>query len=552
MAFGEVWPLTKMPPFAQAHEMRWLKAVAATVLVVVCLGMTIAMLLVSRAIDERAAAHEQTMVERRLERMLNVISDDIVSATIWNDAVDAVKREDTSWMQSNFSDYYAQYMDHAVTLVFSGDGRLILASRGGQAVDAASEAALIAAVQDLAADVRRTSLNPARRQAVGFKAVSRGSSIIRAGDALYLVGAATVVPEDLAPVARPPRDAIVVSAKPISAFVTSLHTDLGLHDTRLTTPDERHFVSLQGRDGTPIAGLVWAPDRPGRHILATLLPVFAGLLFMFLIAAALMWRRVAANVRRLSDSERALSEALKAADAANLAKSRFLANMSHELRTPLNGVLGMSEVVLMSDLSAAQRGQIGVIKESGEHLLVMIERILEMAHIDDALAEPERRPFDPASVFAKAAAGLRAKAEAKGLAITETYQPTGLRLGDAGRVSKVLTALIDNAIQFTRTGGVRLTLEPSSEGLIFRVADTGPGMSEAVQTKLFTPFSQGDDSATRSVDGAGLGLALARRLATSMGAVLDYETRIGLGTTFRLLLPAPEAPSDDDRSETAA
>lgn len=552
MAFGEVWPLTKMPPFAQAHEMRWLKAVAATVLVVVCLGMTIAMLLVSRAIDERAAVHEQTMVERRLERMLDVIGDDIVSATIWNDAVDAVAREDTSWMQSNFGEYYAQYMGHAVTLVFAGDGRLMLASRGGKTVDAASEAALIAAVQDLAADVRRASLTPARREAIGFKAVSRGSSIIRAGDMLYLVGAATVVPEDLEPVARPPRDAIVVSAKPISAFISSLHMDLGLHDARLTTPDERHFFSLKGQDGTPIAGLIWAPERPGRHILGTLLPVFAGLLVMFLIAAALMWRRVAANVQRLSDSERALSEALKAADAANLAKSRFLANMSHELRTPLNGVLGMSEVVLMSDLSAAQRGQIGVIKESGEHLLVMIERILEMAHIDDALAEPERRPFDPASVFAKAAAGLRAKAEAKGLAITETYQPTGLRLGDAGRVSKVLTALIDNAVQFTCAGEVRLTLEPSSEGLIFGVADTGPGMSEAVQTKLFTPFSQGDDSATRSVDGAGLGLALARRLATSMGAVLDYETRIGVGTTFRLLLLAPEAPSDDDRSETAA
>ena len=116
----------------------------------------------------------------------------------------------------------------------------------------------------------------------------------------------------------------------------------------------------------------------------------------------------------------------------------------------------------------------------------------------------------------------------------------------------MLTALIDNAIQFTRAGEVRLTLEPSPEGLIFGVADTGPGMAEAVQARLFTPFSQGDDSATRSVDGAGLGLALARRLATSMGAVLDYETRIDVGTTFRLLLPAPEAPSDDDRSETAA
>ena len=225
----------------------------------------------------------------------------------------------------------------------------------------------------------------------------------------------------------------------------------------------------------------------------------------------------------LADLAQKYSDEKTRAEEANATKSKFLANMSHELRTPLNGVLGMSEVVLMSDLSATQRRQIGVIKESGEHLLVMIERILEMAHIDDALAEPERRPFDPASVFAKAAAGLHAKADTKGLAITETYQPTGLRLGDAGRVSKVLTALIDNAIQFTRVGEVRLTLEPSPEGLIFGVADTGPGMSEAVQTKLFTPFSQGDDSATRSVDGAGLGLALAKRLATSMGAVLPMR-----------------------------
>ncbi|MDZ4362718.1 HAMP domain-containing sensor histidine kinase [Brevundimonas sp.] len=254
-----------------------------------------------------------------------------------------------------------------------------------------------------------------------------------------------------------------------------------------------------------------------------------------------MWRRIAANVRRLSTSEQALSEALKAADTANVVKSRFLANMSHELRTPLNGVLGMSEIVLMSDLTEPQRAQVGVIKQSGEHLLGMIERILEMAHIDSALSEAQAQPFDPAAALAQVAASLRDKAIAKNLAMVEAYQPIGLFLGDERRLSKVLHAIVDNAIQFTRHGSVRLDLASSAEGLVFTVTDTGVGMTPETQSRLFTPFSQGDDSATRSVDGAGLSLALVQRLLASMGGTIEYDTREGQGTTFRIKVPARPA-----------
>ncbi|RZJ96322.1 MAG: hypothetical protein EON88_08040 [Brevundimonas sp.] len=524
---------------SQTHEMRLMKLGAAAILGVVCLGMALALFLVGRAIDESALRDEQALAERRVTRSLASISEDITSATIWNDAVTAVGRGDLEWMQVNFGDYYADYMDHAVTLVFDGEGRLLQASRDSEPVSAASEAPLIAATQSLLAEVRKDSTDPRRRRAIGFEAVATRSGVVRADGAYYLVAAASIVPEEESPVARPAQDAVVVSAKPIQALIDSLGADLGLTAPRLTAPDAPNLVLLRSQDGTPLAGLAWTPERPGRQVLMTLVPVFAGLFIAFMIAAAAMWRRIARNVKRLSDSELALNQALEAADSANVAKTRFLANMSHELRTPLNGVLGMSEVLTMSGLTGPQQAQVGVIKQSGQHLLSMIERILEIAHIDSDLSPPEAQPFDPAGVFAQVARGLRDKATTKRLAMTDTFDPTGVRLGDAGRVAKVLHAVVDNAIQFTPQGSVRLELTATPEQVTFTVADTGVGMSADTQSRLFTPFSQGDDSATRSVDGAGLGLALAKRLVTSMGGEISFDTRVGSGTTFRITLPAP-------------
>jgi signal transduction histidine kinase len=526
---------------ALRREMQLMKAGAALVLGVVCLGMVIALLLVSRAIDASALMNEQALVERRIARSLTGITDDITSATIWNDAVTAIESRDLEWMQINFGDYYADYMDHVVTLVFDEQGQLLQASRDSETVSAAREAPLITATQMLLAEVRKHSTEAPRRTAVGFSGVATRSGVVRADGQLYLVAAATIVPEEEAPVARPARDAVVISAKPVEALMSSMSADLGLQAPRLTALDAPHLAVLRSADGSALAGLSWTPARPGRQVLIRVVPVFAGFLITFLIAAASMWRRIAGNVRRLSESEAALSGALVAADAANVVKSRFLANMSHELRTPLNGVLGMAEIVLLSGLTGPQRAQVNIIRQSGEHLLSMIERILEMAHIDSALSEPEVRPLDPATVFAQVVAGLRDKAVAKRLALMEDYSSAGPRLGDAARVSKVLHAIIDNAIQFTPQGYVRLTLEQTEKSVIFIVADTGVGMSEETQSRLFTPFSQGDDSATRSVDGAGLSLALAKRLVTSMGGLIEYDTRVGSGTTFRVQLPLPAA-----------
>ncbi|MDZ4362717.1 CHASE4 domain-containing protein [Brevundimonas sp.] len=258
--------------------MRLMKAGAAVVLAVVCLGMAMALLLVSRAIDDSALKDEQALVERRIVRSLGAISEDITSASIWNDAVTAIEGGDMEWMQVNFGDYYADYMDHSVTLVFDADDRLLLASRDSERVDPASEAALIAATRSMRAEVFRESRDPRRRRAIGFEAVATRSGIVRADDTLYLVAVATIVPEKEDPVARPSRDALVVSTKPIQALTTSMADDLGLRDARLTVPEAPNLSLLRANDGTPIAGLSWTPARPGQQVLMTLVPVFAGLL----------------------------------------------------------------------------------------------------------------------------------------------------------------------------------------------------------------------------------------------------------------------------------
>ena len=532
--------------------MRLMQIGAIGVLGVVCLGVAIALALVSRAIDESALRDEQSLVERRITRSLSSIKEDITSATIWNDAVVAIEAGDLEWMQVNFGDYYADYMDHTATLIFDGHGELLQASRDSETVSAASEAPLIAATQALVAEVRKESTEAGRRNALGFAALASRVGVVRADGDLYLVAAATVVPEEGAGIARPDQDAVVVSVKPVQSLIESMERDLGLQRPHVTRADGTHLAVLRGGDGSPLAGLSWTPARPGRQVMATLIPVFTVLAIAFVLAAGLMWRRIARNVQRLSESEIALSRALEAAGSANAAKSRFLANMSHELRTPLNGVLGMTEIMLMSGLAGPQRTQISVIKESGEHLLSMIERILEMAHIDSDLSQPEALPFDPAVVFAQVAAGLRDKAAAKRLAFTENFTSVGQRVGDAGRVAKVLHAVVDNAILFTPQGSVRLELTETPDSVTFLVIDTGVGMSAETRSRLFTPFSQGDDSTTRSVDGAGLGLALARRLVTSMGGSIDFDTRVGSGTTFRVSIPAPLLDETSSESLKAA
>jgi PAS domain S-box-containing protein len=240
---------------------------------------------------------------------------------------------------------------------------------------------------------------------------------------------------------------------------------------------------------------------------------------------------------------RRLEQALVEAQQASVAKSTFLANMSHEIRTPLNGVLGMAQVLESALTDPDAREMVATIRQSGEHLLHVLNDILDMSKIEAGKMTLETIPFVPAEI-ATAVERLHApNAESKGLSF-EAFVGTGAarpRLGDPHRLQQILNNLVGNAIKFTERGSVTLTLSArSGQPLVIEVRDTGIGMTEGQLARIFNSFEQAESGTTRRFGGTGLGMAIVRRLVEMMGGEIALASTPGQGTSVRVTLPLPE------------
>jgi signal transduction histidine kinase/sensor domain CHASE-containing protein/ActR/RegA family two-component response regulator len=557
---------------AGRRAVRSLLALGVIVVVIVALGGAALLAFAAVSVDRLQAREEHIVVAQALERALERLDSDVAAAAVWDQAYDKLlPGADVKWLDQEIGSYYANNRGDDLAVILDARDRPFYAWTTDGRVAPETQADIVRASGALIAKVRQAELaaSAARRRARPTgpdeaTVAETAHGLVRADERIYMVAVSTVTPEKAAHQRRPEPAVIVICAQRVDRHLLPALTDeMRIRSPKVldVAPRSVGAITLTDPGGLPLGWLAWDPKQPGLDAVRQATPlVLPGVVLLVVagLALALRIRNVLHDLDTYEAGQKAaLAEVVEARDRAqdaNLAKSQFLANMSHEIRTPLNGVLGMAQVMELSDLGSPHREHLKIIRDSGETLLSILNDVLDLSKIEAGRFELDDHIFDLTQAVDAACRPFAQLARQKDVAFVTDIAPIarGAWCGDSVRLRQVLSNLASNAVKFTHEGQIRLGVSATDDGLSFTLSDTGIGIAPERIAGLFEKFVQADSSTTREFGGTGLGLAISRELVERMGGALRMDSAPGKGSTFVFRLPFVRAEASDCVTPQAA
>ncbi|NBC34392.1 MAG: hypothetical protein GVY13_17070 [Alphaproteobacteria bacterium] len=507
----------------------------------------------SRQLDEAGADMANTAISSAVAMRESDIGRLAIDYTWWEVSFEQVTGGlDPDWAEDNLGPWLSEEFGMDVVAVVDGAGRTIYNSLQGEIDDRDVGEVFPASLQRLI-DEARASPREEPEPSVAY---------LRRGGAIDLVAVSPFTHDDpeIAAAGPPVRPVLILADRLDADWLGQLQAITGIAGLSIveSAGHDRVSLALPDPNGAPVGHLNWGPSHQAGSLVAASAPWLVAAFAAAMILSALIASRFSITARELARrnqelqiSEAQARDAQHRAEDASRAKSRFLASMSHEVRTPLNAIIGFSDVLRGEEREnlreAALQEYATYIHTSGRQLLGLLNDILDLAKVEAGRLDMHEEPVALPGLLTDCVATIRPLAGRRSITVAADCAPdvTQIRI-DAFRLKQVVLNLLDNAVKFTPAGGrVSVRAARSRAGLEIAVEDTGIGIAEEDQTRVFEPFTQVHDPLCRDTGGTGLGLALVRELVQALGGTVVLASTPGRGTTVRITLPRSRILTND-------